>query len=82
MLLTRSVGQGGAFTSTMPAPELARQPSARYPNWWTDDPAPQFSEGAHQGAQTVSRWRAEFLGDFAARLNRARARAPAPRRPA
>lgn len=70
-------GQAGAFTSRMPAPELARQPSARYPNWWTDDPAPQFSEGPHQGAKTVSRWRADFLRDFAARLRRAKAPADA-----
>ena len=38
----------------------ARQPSRRYPNWWTDDPAPEVAEGPHQGAQTISRWRAEI----------------------
>jgi hypothetical protein len=65
-------GKTGGFTSRMPAPELARQPSAQYPNWWTDDPAPQFSEGPHQGAKSVSRWRADFLRDFAARLQRAK----------
>jgi hypothetical protein len=70
-------GQTGGFTSRMPAPELARQPSARYPNWWTDDPAPQFSEGPHQGAKTISRWRADFLNDFALRLRHAQAPAPA-----
>jgi hypothetical protein len=63
-------GQGGAFTSRNAAPERARQPSPRYPNWWTDDPDPQVAEGPHQGAQTVSRWRAAFLQDFAARLRR------------
>jgi hypothetical protein len=61
-------GQSGGFTSRMPAPELARQPSARYPNWWTDDPDPQWREGPHQGAKSISRWRGDFLRDFAARL--------------
>ncbi|KQV90391.1 hypothetical protein ASD15_23010 [Massilia sp. Root351] len=70
-------GQTGGFTSRNAAPEQARHPSARYPNWWTDDPAPEFSVGPHQGAQTVSRWRAGFLRDFAARLLRAQAAAPA-----
>jgi hypothetical protein len=63
-------GLSGGFTSRNPAPEQARHPSARHPCWWTDDPAPQFSEGPDQGAQTISRWRAEFLRDFAARLQR------------
>jgi hypothetical protein len=66
-------GQAGGFTSIMAAPELARQPSDKYPNWWTDDPAPEWREGPHQGAKTISRWRAEFLRDFAARLRRAQA---------
>jgi hypothetical protein len=44
--------------------------SARHPNWWTDDPAPAVAEGVHAGARTVSRWREEFLRDFADRLAR------------
>ena len=63
-------GQTGGFTSKNPAPELATKPSARYPNWWTDDPDPRWSEGLNQGAKTVSRWREEFLRDFAARMVR------------
>jgi hypothetical protein len=63
-------GQTGGLTSRNAAPAQARHPSARYPNWWTDDPDPRFSEGPHQGAKTVSRWRADFLNDFAARLRR------------
>jgi hypothetical protein len=63
-------GQTGGLTSRNAAPEQALHPSSRYPNWWTDDPDPRFSEGPHQGAKTVSRWRAEFLNDFAARLRR------------
>jgi hypothetical protein len=63
-------GQIGAFTAKNPAPELANRPSARYPNWWTDDPDPRWSEGPDQGAKTVSRWREDFLRDFAARIQR------------
>ena len=44
--------------------------SARHPNWRTDDPAPAVAEGVHAGARTVSRWREEFLRDFADRLAR------------
>lgn len=63
-------GQTGSFTSRNAAPEMSRQPSLLYPNWWTDDPQTAVSEGPHQGARTVSRWRAEYLRDFAARLER------------
>lgn len=72
-------GQTGAFTSRMPAPRLARQPAPDWPNWWTDDPAPEWSEGPHQGARTISRYRAEFLRDFAARLQRTVTAPPAVR---
>jgi len=64
-------GQTGGFVSRMAAPELARQPSSRYPNWWTDDPEPALREGLHQGAKTISRHREAFLRDFAERLRRA-----------
>ncbi|MCC2957613.1 DUF1593 domain-containing protein [Massilia sp. IC2-477] len=67
-------GQQGSFSSRNPAPERARQPSSRYPNWWTDDPDPALSEGPDQGARTVSRWREAFLRDFAARLRRTQPR--------
>jgi hypothetical protein len=69
-------GQTGAFTSRMPRPELAQQPSRKYPNWWTDNPDPALREGAHQGAKTISGQREQFLRDFAARLRRAQAPAP------
>ena len=69
-------GQTGAFTSRMPRPERARQPSNKYPNWWSDDPDPALSDGAHQGAKTISRWREAFLRDFAARLRRTRTPTP------
>jgi hypothetical protein len=63
-------GRTGGLTSRDPAPEQARHPSSRYPNWWTDDPDPQFGEGPLQGVKTISRWRTAFMADFAARLQR------------
>ncbi|WP_321475304.1 nucleoside hydrolase-like domain-containing protein [uncultured Paludibaculum sp.] len=64
-------GQTGGFTSAFPLGDLA--PSPDYPNWWTDDPNPQWREGGEQGARTVNRWREEFLRDFAARMVRCQA---------
>ena len=71
-------GRTGAFTAVRPSASAAEHPSARLPNWWTDNPAPEFAEGPHLGAKTVSRWRASFLRDFANRLERARAPAAKP----
>ncbi|MCX6950676.1 MAG: DUF1593 domain-containing protein [Verrucomicrobia bacterium] len=70
-------GQAGSFTSVLPDPARAQAPSELYPHWWTDDPDPRWREGNEQGAKTVSRWRADFLRDFAARLARCAAPAPA-----
>lgn len=61
-------GQTGGFTSYMPAPARASQSSSRYPNWWTDDPDPAMATDGQPGTVQVSRWRVEFLRDFAARL--------------
>jgi hypothetical protein len=69
-------GQTGGFTSLMPAPALAAEPSPRYPNWWTDDPDPALAEGPWHGAKTVSRWREDFLRDFAQRMRRCQSPAP------
>lgn len=63
-------GLTGGLTSVQPAPEAARHPDPRLPNWWTDDPSPALFEGRLIGARTVNRWRADFLRDFAARLDR------------
>lgn len=60
-------GRAGGISAVVPA----QSPSMKFPNWWTDDPAPEFAEGVHQGAKTVSRWREEFLLDFANRMLRA-----------
>lgn len=69
-------GQSGSFVSRDPEPSLATKPSAYSPNWWTDDPDPRYAEGPNQGTKTISRWRAEFLGDFATRLEHSRTPAP------
>ena len=63
-------GRTGSFTSVDPTLAEAARPSSHYPNWWTDNPAPALSDGGHQGARTVSKWREDFLSDFAAHLDR------------
>jgi hypothetical protein len=63
-------GRPGAFTAVPPSPERTRRSSSRHPNWWIDDPDPAAAEGVHAGAKHVSRWREEFLRDFAGRLLR------------
>lgn len=63
-------GKTGGITAVAPPADAARRPSATHPHWWTDDPAPELAEDGHIGARTVSRWREEFLRDFAARLQR------------
>jgi hypothetical protein len=66
-------GKTGGMTSFLPPPDAAQIPSAKHPNWWTDDPSPQNTEGEHRGAKTVSRWREAFLSDFAERMERCKA---------
>jgi len=63
-------GRAGGLTSYPAPPDARRRPWARTPNWWTDDPLPELAEGSQQGAKTVSRWRVEYLRDFAARMLR------------
>jgi len=63
-------GIAGTFRSEPPSPDRRADPAQAYPNWWTDDPDPLVAEGPHQGAMTVSRWRREYLADFADRLDR------------
>jgi hypothetical protein len=66
-------GKTGEMTSFIPPSNLAQAPSAKYPNWWTDDPSPKNMEGKHIGAKTVNRWREAFLRDFAERMARYKA---------
>jgi len=69
-------GRTGALTVVPAGPDAARQPDPGLPHWWTDDPAPEWAEGVHAGARTVSRWREDYLRDFADRMRRCRMRAP------
>ncbi len=69
-------GKTGGITVYLPSPAMARRPSAKLPNWWTDDPSPDVAEGPHSGAKTVSRWREDFLRDFAQRMLRCQLPAP------
>ena len=63
-------GKSGGIKSVAPSASVAQNPDPSLPNWWTDDPAPEFAEGEHHGAKSVSRWREDFLGDFAKRMLR------------
>lgn len=65
-------GRTGEITSAAPALAQTLQPSPELPNWWTDDPSPALVEASHQGARTINEWRADYLRDFAARLERCR----------
>lgn len=66
-------GKSGAIKVVDPKPEVALQPDPNFPNWWTDNPAPEFVEREHHGAKSISRWREDFLGDFAKRMLRCNA---------
>ena len=63
-------GKTGGIKSVGPATRVVENPAPSLPNWWTDDPALQFAEGEHHGAKSVSRWREDFLSDFAKRMLR------------
>jgi hypothetical protein len=69
-------GRRGEFTAAPPPVERTSQPSKAHPHWWIDDPDPAAAEGVHPGARSVNRWRAEFLEDFAERMERCRTPAP------
>ena len=71
-------GQTGGFTSVWPTADLAGKPSARFPNWWTDDPDPAVAERNFAGAKTVSKWRVDFLRDFAERMKRCKSQTSTP----
>jgi hypothetical protein len=60
-------GLSGALTALPTSPDQATRPDDNWPNWWTDNPDPALAEGPHIGAKTVSRWREDFLADFALR---------------
>jgi hypothetical protein len=63
-------GKTGELTAFLTPPQAALDPDTALPNWWADNPAPEFAEGEHQGAKTVNRWRVDYLRDFAERMQR------------
>ena len=63
-------GRSGSFRAVAPPAERTAQPSAGHPYWWIDDPNRAAAEDGYAGALTVSRWRDQFLRDFATRLDR------------
>lgn len=69
-------GKTGGIAVVAPRPDAALRPAANLPHWWTDDPRPEFAEAGHSGAKTVSRWREQFLRDFAKRMARCGRAAP------
>lgn len=69
-------GKTGGITAYIPSPGIAEHPAAELPDWWTDDPSPDVAEGPHSGAKTVSRWREDFLRDFATRMLRCESPGP------
>jgi hypothetical protein len=66
-------GKNGEITALNTSAKVAQHPDVNLPNWWADDPSPENAEGPHIGAKTVSRWREDFLRDFAERMNRCKA---------
>jgi len=64
-------GKQGAFAAVQ---SHGGPPSTTHPNWWIDDPDPAAAEGVHAGARHVSRWREDFLRDFAQSLQHASTR--------
>jgi hypothetical protein len=73
-------GQSGTFTAVRPPAGRTSRPSVVHPRWWTDDPDPTAAVGIHPGARSVSRWREDFLRDFALRMLRCQAPATRSRR--
>jgi hypothetical protein len=63
-------GKTGGITAYLPSPDIAQNPTQKFPNWWTDDPSPEVADRGHHGAKTVNRWREDFLRDFADRMLR------------
>jgi len=62
-------GQTGGFTSVLASGDLKASPE--YPNWWTDDPDPRWrGDDGSFGPKTISRWREEYLRDFANQMLR------------
>jgi len=61
-------GQNGEFVSIIPWPGIPTGNDFQVgPNWYTDRPDTNLFIGIQQGAKTVSKYRSEFLTDWAER---------------
>ncbi|MEN8904600.1 MAG: DUF1593 domain-containing protein [Clostridiales bacterium] len=60
----------GVIESILPDENVIENVSDKFPNWWTDTPNLKYTEGNHHGAKTVSKWREDYLNDFAKRIAR------------
>jgi len=63
-------GQTGEFVSANPWPGNENHPNnIELNNWWSDRLDQELYLGEYQGARTVSKWREEYLTDWAERLS-------------
>jgi hypothetical protein len=60
----------GQLTSYPTPASNKLKPSPKIPNWWVDDPSPEYAEDGHIGIKTLNKWRKDFLTDFAKRMER------------
>lgn len=63
-------GITGTLRTIAEIPQSRITDNGNLTSWWSDDLTPEHAEGPHRGAKTVSRWRTDFLSDFAARFDR------------
>jgi len=61
-------GQAGEFVSANPWPGRENPENIKMNNWWSDRTDKDLYLGQYQGARTVSKWREEFLNDWAKRF--------------
>lgn len=60
--------QTGEFVSANPWPGPENSENIKLNNWWSDRTDTDLYLGQYQGARTVSRWREDFLTDWAERF--------------
>jgi hypothetical protein len=61
-------GQTGEFVSANPWPGQEHPDNVKLNNWWSDRTDKDLYLGQYQGATTVSKWREDFLNDWADRF--------------
>lgn len=61
-------GQTGEFVSTNPWPGKENPQNVIMNSWWSDRTDSDLYLGQYQGARTVSKWREDFLSDWARRF--------------